>query len=302
LPYIKKEYKTIRNIKIEEFLLNHINITSLNEKLLISLLKKGKIYDENNKRYQQDQIIKSDFVYVTLFEARTKNLKPTFQNRYFAIFDKPSGLLVHPTSSSDCSYTLLDEIKFHLGDDASLIHRIDKETSGLVLVAIDKYSEFILKSLFVEKTLNDSSKIKKSYLALVNGKVSKDHIIDEAISSSKGLIKLKMEVNSDGKSSKTIIEPLKYDSIKNQSLIKAIPITGRQHQIRVHCDYIGHSIIGDPIYGISDSLANDILNKKVKKTQRLMLQAHTLEFEFLGNQYKFKSLLDFFRIKNSPNS
>lgn len=294
MPYIKKEYKTIRNIKIEEFLLNHINITNLNEKLLISLLKKGKIYDENNKRYQQDQIIKSDYVYITLFEARTKNLKPIFQNRYFAIFDKPSGLLVHPTSSNDCSYTLLDEIKFHLGDDANLIHRIDKETSGLVLVAIDKYSELILKSLFVEKTLNNSSKIKKSYLALVNGKVSKDHIIDEAISSSKGLIKLKMEVNSDGKSSKTIIKPLKYDSIKNQSLIKAIPITGRQHQIRVHCDYIGHSIIGDPIYGISDSLANDILNKKVKKTQRLMLQAHTLEFEFLGNQYKFKSLLDFF--------
>lgn len=261
----------------------------------MSLLKKGKIYDENKKRYQAEQIIKSNFIYITIFEAITKNLKPIFQNKYFAIFDKPSGLLVHPVSSTDTSYTLLDEIKYHLGDDANLIHRIDKETSGLVLVAKDKYSEFFLKSLFVEKTLNNSSKVKKSYLAILKGKVTEKQTIDVPIGKSDGIIKLKMKASindKNSKASKTIIEPLKYNKEKNQSLIKAIPITGRQHQIRVHCDYIGHSIIGDPIYGLDENEANDILNKKIEKNQRLMLQAQTLEFEFLGTFYKFKSLQD----------
>lgn len=294
MPYIKKEFKTIKNMKIEEFLLNH---TKLEEKLVLNLLKIGKIIDENNKRFQQNETIKSDFLYITIFEPKTQNLKPIFENRFFAIFDKPSGVLVHPTSSSDYSYTLLDEIKFYLGENASLIHRIDKETSGLVLVSKDKYSELILKSQFEEKTLNNSSSIKKNYLALVKGKVLKSQTINEPIGNSKGLIKLKMQVCKDtneGKPSTTIIEPIFYDENKNQTLIKATPITGRQHQIRVHCDYIGHPIIGDPIYGISEQEANDILTNKLKKTQRLMLQADFLEFEFLGNNYKFKSLQKLF--------
>ncbi len=288
MPYIKKEFKSIKDLSIEEFLLHH---TNLDENLVLNLLKKGKILDENNKRFQQNQLIKCEKIYVTIFEPQSKNLKPIFQNRYFAIFDKPSGVLVHPTSSNDFSYTLLDEIKFHLGNDASLIHRIDRETSGLVLVAIDKYSELILKSLFEDKTLNNNSNIKKTYIALVNGHLKEKLTINEPISNSTGKIKIKMQVSKEGKTSKTIINPIQYDKEKNQTLIQATPITGRQHQIRVHCDYIGHNIVGDPIYGVEEEIANEYLNKTIKKDQRLMLQANSLEFCFLGTTYKFKSLL-----------
>ncbi len=288
MPYIKKEFKSIKDLSIEEFLLHH---TNLDENLVLNLLKKGKILDENNKRFQQNQLIKCEKVYVTIFEPQSKNLKPIFQNRYFAIFDKPSGVLVHPTSSNDFSYTLLDEIKFHLGSDASLIHRIDRETSGLVLVAIDKYSELILKSLFEDKTLNNNSNIKKTYIALVNGHLKEKLTINEPISNSTGKIKIKMQVSKEGKTSKTIINPIQYDKEKNQTLIQATPITGRQHQIRVHCDYIGHNIVGDQVYGVEEELANEYLNKTIKKDQRLMLQANSLEFCFLGTTYKFKSLL-----------
>jgi len=288
LPYIKKEFKSIKDLSIEEFLLHH---TNLDESLVLNLLKKGKILDENNKRFQQNQLIKCEKVYVTIFEPQSKNLKPIFQNRYFAIFDKPSGVLVHPTSSNDFSYTLLDEIKFHLGNDASLIHRIDRETSGLVLVAIDKYSELILKSLFEDKTLNNNSNIKKTYIALVKGHLKEKLTVNEPISNSTGKIKIKMQVSKEGKTSKTIINPIEYYKEKNQTLIQATPITGRQHQIRVHCDYIGHNIVGDPIYGVEEEIANEYLNKTIKKDQRLMLQANSLEFCFLGTTYKFKSLL-----------
>ena len=288
MPYIKKEFKSIKDLSIEEFLLHH---TNLDESLVLNLLKKGKILDENNKRFQQNQLIKCEKIYITIFEPQSKNLKPIFQNRYFAIFDKPSGVLVHPTSSNDFSYTLLDEIKFHLGNDASLIHRIDRETSGLVLVAIDKYSELILKSLFEDKTLNNNSNIKKTYIALVNGHLKEKLTINEPISNSTGKIKIKMQVSKEGKTSKTIINPIEYYKEKNQTLIQATPITGRQHQIRVHCDYIGHNIVGDPIYGVEEEIANEYLNKTIKKDQRLMLQANSLEFCFLGTTYKFKSLL-----------
>ena len=288
MPYIKKEFKSIKDLSIEEFLLHH---TNLDENLVLNLLKKGKILDENNKRFQQNQLIKCEKIYITIFEPQSKNLKPIFQNRYFAIFDKPSGVLVHPTSSNDFSYTLLDEIKFHLGSDASLIHRIDRETSGLVLVAIDKYSELILKSLFEDKTLNNNSNIKKTYIALVNGHLKEKLTINEPISNSTGKIKIKMQVSKEGKTSKTIINPIQYDKEKNQTLIQATPITGRQHQIRVHCDYIGHNIVGDQVYGVEEELANEYLNKTIKKDQRLMLQANSLEFCFLGTTYKFKSLL-----------
>ena len=148
MPYIKKEFKTIKGKKIEEFLNQDIRIDS---KLLLTLLEKGKITDENNKRLQKNQIIKSEFIYIVIFEPQTKGLKPIFNSFHFAIFDKPSGIMVHPSSHQIGLYTLLDEVKYYLGEKASLVHRIDAETSGLVLVSKNAFSDMILKNMFEEK-------------------------------------------------------------------------------------------------------------------------------------------------------
>jgi 23S rRNA pseudouridine1911/1915/1917 synthase len=94
-----------------------------------------------------------------------------------------------------------------------------------------------------------------------------------------------------------LITPISYDENKNQTLVEAIPLTGRQHQIRVHLDSIGHSIVGDTLYGVDVNFANDFLNKKISnekreevtKAHRLMLQADYLEFKFLDTIYKFSS-------------
>ncbi len=288
MPYIKKEFTTIRNKKIEDFLNEDIN---LDINLTLELLKKGKITDEKNRRIQQNEKLKCKSIFITTFEASTKSLKPIFENFFFAIFDKPSGLLVHPTSTNDYSYTLLDEIRYLYGENASLVHRIDKETSGLVLVSKNKFSEAVLKPMFETKQYT------KKYLAIVNKELKKDIKIDKPISNSNSKIKLKMTTSKDGKESITFVKPIRYDKEKDQTLIQAIPLTGRQHQIRVHLDSIGHSIIGDPVYGIDENISNDILNKnlsleqriKYTKNSRLLLQANYLEFEFLDIKYKFSS-------------
>lgn len=287
MPYIKKEFKTIKGKKIEEFLAT----LDLDLKLALTLLEKGKITDEKNTRLQKNQILKSDFIYITIFEPQTKGLKPIFDSFHFAIFDKPSGIMVHPSSHQLNLYTLLDEIKYHFGKNGSLVHRIDTETSGLVLVAKNPFSDMILKNMFEEK------KYIKKYKTLVDGQIKKELLINTPITNDNGLIKLKMKTDEQGKESTTMIKPIYYDEKKNQTLVKAIPLTGRQHQIRVHLDSIGHSIIGDTLYGVDEKFASDFLNNKISnkkrvevtKSSRLMLQADYLEFEFLDILYKFSS-------------
>jgi 23S rRNA pseudouridine1911/1915/1917 synthase len=292
LPYIKKEFKTIKGKKIEDFLLEDISIDS---KLTLNLLEKGKITDENNKRLQKNQIIKSNFIYIVIFEPITKGLKPIFDSFHFAIFDKPSGLMVHPSSHQLDIYTLLDEIKFYYAQKGSLVHRIDAETSGLVLVSKNAFSDMILKNMFEEK------KYIKKYHAIVEGNIEKNLEIDTPITNDTGLIKLKMKTDLNGKESKTLIKPISYNKEKNQTLVEAIPLTGRQHQIRVHLNSISHRIIGDPIYGIDEKITDLFLKNKLSederlkytKANRLLLQANYLEFEFLDVIYKFSSLQEF---------
>ena len=288
MPYIKKEFKTIKGKKIEEFLNQDIRIDA---KLLLTLLEKGKITDENNKRLQKNQIIKSEFIYIVIFEPQTKGLKPIFNSFHFAIFDKPSGIMVHPSSHQIGLYTLLDEVKYYLGEKASLVHRIDAETSGLVLVSKNAFSDMILKNMFEEKLYT------KKYKALVEGEIKKELEINTPITNDTGLIKIKMKTDIKGKESTTIIKPISYDEKTNQTLVEAIPLTGRQHQIRVHLNSIGHKIIGDPLYGVDEIFANNFLKNAISKEKRyeisgnyrLMLQAEHLEFKFLDNTYNFKS-------------
>ena len=293
MPYIKKEFKTIKGKKIEEFLNQDIRIDS---KLLLTLLEKGKITDENNKRLQKNQIIKSEFIYIVIFEPQTKGLKPIFNSFHFAIFDKPSGIMVHPSSHQIGLYTLLDEVKYYLGEKASLVHRIDAETSGLVLVSKNAFSDMVLKNMFEEKLYT------KKYKALVEGEIKKELEINTPITNDTGLIKIKMKTDIKGKESTTIIKPISYDEKTNQTLVEAIPLTGRQHQIRVHLDSIGHTIIGDPLYGVKEEFANLFLKNQISeekrvqitKAKRLMLQADYLEFEFLDVIYKFSSKQKFY--------
>jgi len=292
LPYVLKQYDIIagkesEDKKVEDFL---VDVVKLSQTLADKLLKNAKIVDHKNKRLQKGKVLKSGYIKVLIFEPITKGLKPLFQTEHFALFDKPSGLLVHPTVHS-AEYTLLDEIRYQFGDAANLVHRIDAETSGLVLVAKNGYALYILKEMFAKKVFV------KKYKALVEKELKEDVLIDKKITTSDGLIKLKMQTSKNGKESSTFIRPIVYDKTKDQTLVEAIPYTGRQHQIRVHLNSLSHRIVGDPIYGLDENFVDNFLNDKIENSERikttgaarLMLHAYYLEFTFLGTTYVFCS-------------
>lgn len=291
LPYVLKHYDVKKPEKVEAFL---VRVVKLSESLALSLLQKGKIVDHKKRRLQKGQTLKSGYIEVLVFEAITKGLIPLFQCEHFAIFDKPSGLLVHPSTRST-QYTLLDEIRYQFGEEAHLVHRIDAETSGLILVSKNGYAQYLLKELFAKK------EFVKKYKALVEGEIKEEMLITKNIGPSDGLIKLKMMTSPHGKDSSTEIRVLHYSKEKNQTLVEALPYTGRQHQIRVHLDSTGHRIVGDPIYGLNERFVDDFLNNNIKDDERLqvsgasrlMLHAYHLEFTFLNNRYIFCSKQSF---------
>ena len=292
MPFVLKKFyiKDDQGKKIQQFLIDN---TPLNISNSQKLLSKGRIFDVDNNVLQNGQKVKGDFIQVALFEGHTRGLKPLFETDDFAVFDKPSGVMVHPTSRNT-EYTLLDEIRYHFGDGANLAHRIDQETSGLVLVTKNKYSDIILKEMFENKEYD------KNYLAVVEGKIDQNLKIDSRIRKAvNSKIGVKMETSVDGKESLTYIKPIKYDNEKNQTLVEATPLTGRQHQIRVHLDSIGHRIIGDPIYGIDENIADKYLLKKLDEIERititgnkrLLLHANYLSFKYKNTKYKIYSKL-----------
>jgi len=287
LPFTLKKIKAIKDKKLSLFLLQDLKINHRNAQRYAS---RGRIFDESMTAIKPGDLIPDEYIYMAVFEGVSRGLRPILEFEEFAIFDKPTHLMVHPISKNT-QYSLLDEIRFHFGENANLIHRIDAETSGLVIVGKNKKSEKILKDMFEEK------KYYKSYLALVDGKLEKEVVIDSKLEKEGKNIGVRMKAGDTGKESCTTIKPMIYNEEKNITLVEALPITGRQHQIRVHLYSIGHRIVGDPIYGIEDNIAEEYLNKTLSKdkrfeetgSSRLWLHANYLEFTFKGITYKIKS-------------
>jgi 23S rRNA pseudouridine1911/1915/1917 synthase len=287
LPFTLKKHKAIIGKKIQIFLIHELGI---DPKIGQRLTSKGRIFDENMNTINTGETIPTEYIYIAVFEGISRGLKPLIEFSDFAIFDKPTNLMVHPISKST-PYSLLDEIRFHFGEDANLIHRIDAETSGLVIVGKNKKSEIALKDMFQEK------KYHKSYLAIARGHIKEEIRIDKGLDREGLAIGVRMKVCDDGKESVTIIKPIKYNKEKDLTLIEALPLTGRQHQIRVHLHSVGHTILGDPIYGVDDENAENYLNKtlseedrfEVTKSHRLWLHANYLEFTFKDITYKIFS-------------
>ena len=287
MPFTLKKHKAIIGKKIQIFLIHELGY---DPKIGQRLTSKGRIFDENMNTINTGETIPTEYIYIAVFEGMSRGLKPLIEFNDFAIFDKPTNLMVHPISKST-PYSLLDEIRFHFGEDANLIHRIDAETSGLVIVGKNKKSEIALKEMFQEK------KYHKSYLAIAQGHIKEEITINKGLDREGLVIGVRMKVCDDGKESVTIIKPIKYNKEKDLTLIEAIPLTGRQHQIRVHLHSIGHTILGDPIYGVDDENAENYLNKtlsledrfEVTKSSRLWLHANYLEFTFKDITYKIFS-------------
>ena len=166
------------------------------------------------------------------------------------VIDKPAGLVVHPAAGHD-SGTLVNALLGHIPDwegiggevRPGIVHRLDKDTSGLIVVAKNDRALQYLQEQFKSRT------IKKMYLALVEGIVEpREGIIDAPIGRSKTDRK-QMAVTREGRSARTRYRVRQIYRQPDLSLIEAYPETGRTHQIRVHFAWLKHPLVGDEVYG-----------------------------------------------------
>jgi 23S rRNA pseudouridine1911/1915/1917 synthase len=284
MGFVTKEFE-IKDEKVLDFLVKKLGFSLREAKRAID---RGRV-SVNGKRITQKSEKASGILKCILFEPNGYGLKPIFETMHFAIFDKPSGVAIHPKKLANTK-SLLDDVRLLFGNEANLVHRLDKETSGLVMASKNKFSESILKRAFQDK------EIKKKYLALVKGEINQQITIKKPIAVNKDEnIKVKVLIHPEGKESVTIIKPIK--KIGNNTLVECIPLTGRQHQIRVHLYSIGHPIVGDPLYGVDNDFANRYLNEEITEKERiektgsnrLMLHAYYLEFMFMNNKYVITS-------------
>jgi len=284
MGFVVKEFD-IRDEKVLDFLVKKLGFNVREAKRAID---RGRV-SVNDKRITKKSQRASGTLKCILFEPNGYGLKPIFETAHFAVFDKPNGVAIHPKKLANTK-SLLDDVRALWGNNANLVHRLDKETSGFVMASKNKFAESVLKRAFQDK------EIQKKYLALVKGHLEKDLTIKKPIAVNKDEnIKVKVLIHPEGKESITIIKPVK--KIGKNTLVECIPLTGRQHQIRVHLYSIGHPIVGDPLYGVDNDFADRYLNKlvtedeRIEKTgaKRLMLHAYYLEFMFMTNRYVITS-------------
>ena len=214
------------------------------------------------------------------------DIKIIFEDNYLIVLNKPAGVLVHPTEKGE-SNTLVDFLKTHLpkieklgwedSNRPGIVHRLDKDTSGLIILA--KTPEVLEKLQEQFK----SRRVQKTYIALVLGKLSKkEGKIEAAITRGKVGIQTVREFNYTIKSeilrpAVTFYKTISQYKFKNDilTLLEVSPKTGRMHQIRTHLKYIDCPIIGDPLY-------NTKASRKISKViglNRQFLHAENLEFK-----------------------
>ncbi len=262
-------------------------------------ISKGRVLVNGEKMLKTAGEIEGEIEFI-YFEPKGKGLTPTFIEEQFVVFDKPSGLLVHPQTKAT-PYSLIDELKSQFGMDANIAHRIDQETSGLLLCSTNKTSEREIKMMFQERDMN------KKYLAMVHGEFKEELIVEAPLLRSKAesaIVRMVVHVHETGKASKTSFKPLKYFTKNDMTLIECSPYTGRQHQIRVHLFHVKHPIVGDPVYGQSEEEMIKFLDRKLTPedrinnsgASRLLLHANELEFTLYDKLHNIKSNIDFEKI------
>ena len=191
------------------------------------------------------------------------------QTENYIATNKPTDLAVHPSDIHRGEITLMHYVKELTGKYLYPVHRIDRAVSGIVLFAFDSATAACLRRQFDDQT------IRKQYLTIVRGHINKAITIDHAVNS---------KYNPERKEALTILDPIAQCEVQipseryptsRFSLVNAYPKTGRWHQIRLHCSYIGYPIVGDVKHG--DGTMNKIVRESLQ-CKRILLHSHKISF------------------------
>lgn len=220
------------------------------------------------------------------------SISVVYEHEHFLVINKPPYLSVHAPHKKSKDPSLVDWLLYKFEeiravghqDRPGIVHRLDKNTSGLLLVSRNNYAHELLSSLFKNRL------IKKTYRAIVKGHPPETGVIDFPISRDPFHRTKMSHKYSTGRSAVTHYKVIEY--FKESALMELYPVTGRTHQIRVHCAAIGHPLFGDDLYGSSSKIIS-----------RHALHAMALEFSFEEQHFSFiqklphdfNDLLDFCR-------
>lgn len=250
---------TIYKNRLDKFLFDEI--TSLSRMYLKHLILAGNCTVNNKVENAGYHLKAGDFVEIEIEIKPEIEMIPEdipleiiFEDSELIVLNKPSGMLVHPTKGVRRG-TLLNALLFYLNSDehgkvkndklirAGLVHRLDKQTSGLMVIAKNPRSHRILCSHFQRRL------VEKKYLAIVEGVVGEDFGTINAPIGRDAEERI-WKISPDGKSAESRFRVV--ERFADQTLLELEPVTGRTNQLRLHCAHIGHPIVGDDKYGGRD--------------------------------------------------
>jgi 23S rRNA pseudouridine1911/1915/1917 synthase len=240
----------------------------------------------------------------TLFEI-------IYEDGGLLVINKPAGLVCHPTKTDEYS-SLISRARLHLGRGArpQLVNRLDRETSGVTIVAKDLETARELRRIW------ESRQVEKDYLAIVHGEVGEAHgVVEAPLGKDKhSRVVIKDCVRADGAPARTEYWVLERGSRKAETtdhgplttdqgtqrrpftLLLVRPLTGRKHQIRIHLAHVGHPVVGDKLYGGDEDLYLALVEDRLtaEQRQRLILPHHALHarevrFQWRGQKTVFRA-------------
>lgn len=284
------------NLRIDKYLMNNTDYSRSKIQKLVDegyILVNGKEIKPSYNVHLNDLITIDDYDEVSDIVPQNIPLDIVYEDEYLLVVNKPSGMVVHP-APGNYSGTLVNALMYHCnhlsGVNGSvrpgIVHRIDADTSGLLLVAKDDNVHNDLAKQISEKSVT------RKYICLVHGVIYEDSATIDAPIGRDTHDRKKMCVTGDN--SKDAVTHIKVlERYNNATLIECVLETGRTHQIRVHMNYINHPVVNDPVYGY---------NKMDDKEFGQMLHAkeigfvHPITHEFMDFKVdppkKFYEILD----------
>jgi 23S rRNA pseudouridine1911/1915/1917 synthase len=239
---------------------------------LQNIIEEGKVLVNDKIKKSNYKLKNNDIVEVEIPEPVPLNIKPEnipldilYEDTDLIVVNKPQGMVVHPASGV-YEGTLVNALLYHCQDLSGIngvtrpgiVHRIDKDTSGVLVVAKNDNSHNKLSEQFKEHS------IKRVYNALVEGVVKQDEGTVDAPLARHPIDRIKIAVVKDGRRAVTHYKVI--STFKGSTLVECRLETGRTHQIRVHMAHIGHPLVGDPVYGYKKqrfNLAGQMLHARI---------------------------------------